>query len=65
VRCRCVEGLFAVMFGACDTLMHNAFTGNIWGWPEPCMYTIYLVLSLPKLSYIHRIYIELARSVFV
>ena len=24
---------------------------NLWGWPEPFMFTVYLVVSLPKVPY--------------
>jgi hypothetical protein len=30
------------------------------GWPEPYMYSVYLVISLPKAPYIHRIHMVLA-----
>jgi hypothetical protein len=30
------------------------------GWPEPYIYTVYLVNFLPKIPYIHRIYMVLA-----
>jgi hypothetical protein len=34
------------------------------GWPERYIYTVYLVISLPKTPYIHRIYMVLANPIY-
>ena len=35
-------------------------SSDVQGWPEPYTYTVYLVISLPKIPYMHRICMVLA-----